>query len=226
MPTENVGPAAGHANVTERELQDAACADDRVTNRVLGLAHAPHDGRRLVGREHFGQFVQTRFRHATGFFDFVRCPLCHHFGFDLVHPVDAIIDVLGVFPTVLENVMQHAEQERNIGARTNAHELIRSGCCASKTWIHHNQLGTGFFSVQHVQHRHRMRLSGVRPDVHRTLSVLHIVVRVGHRAVAPGVGHTGNRRRMTNTRLMVTIVGAEHAHKLAEHVRLLVIVLR
>ena len=71
-----------------------------------------------------------------------------------------------------------------------------------------------------------MRLSRVRADVQRTLGVLHIVVRIGHGTVAPGVRNTGHGRGVANTRLMVAVVRPEHAHKFAQHVRLLVIVLR
>ena len=193
MTTENIGATAGHANVAQCKLQDAACAHNCVANGVLGLAHAPYDGRRLGRGKHFRQLVHARLRHAAGLFHLVWRPFGQHFGLDLVHAIDAIVDVLGVFPTVLENVVQHAEQKGDVGARTNAHVFVGFGRCACEARINHDQLSAGFFRVQHVQHRHRMRLGGVRPDVERTLGVLHVVVRVGHRAIAPGVGNTSNR---------------------------------
>ena len=47
------------------------------------------------------------------------------------------------------------------------------------------------------------------------LGVADIVVAVGHGAVAPGVGDAGDRGRMTDTRLMVGVVGAPEGRKLA-----------
>ena len=71
-----------------------------------------------------------------------------------------------------------------------------------------------------------MRLGRIRTDIQRTLGVLHVVVRIGHRPVTPGVGNTSDRCGVTDSRLMVAVVGAKHAHELPEHVRLLVVVLR
>ena len=62
--------------------------------------------------------------------------------------------------------------------------------------------------MQHVQHRHRVRLGGVAADVQRSLRVLHVVVRIGHRAVAPGVGHAGHRGAVADARLVVGVVAA------------------
>ena len=63
-------------------------------------------------------------------------------------------------------------------------------------------------------------------DVHRALGVLHVVVRIGHRAVAPGVGYAGDRGRVADPRLVVAVVRAPERHELAHQVRLLVAVLR
>ncbi len=55
---------------------------------------------------------------------------------------------------------------------------------------------------------------------------MHVVVRIGHRAVAPGVGYAGDRRRVADARLVVDVVRAPQACELAEQVGLLVIELR
>src|SRR5437870_10143490 len=47
------------------------------------------------------------------------------------------------------------------------------------------------------------------------LGVADIVVAVGHRAVAPGVGHAGDRGRMADARLMVDVVGSPERPELA-----------
>ena len=70
-----------------------------------------------------------------------------------------------------------------------------------------------------------MRLCGIRTDIQSALAVLHIVVRIGHRTVAPGVGHAGHRGGVADARLVVAIVRAPEAHELAQQVSLLVAVL-
>ena len=62
--------------------------------------------------------------------------------------------------------------------------------------------------MQHVQHADGVRFGSIRANVHRTLAVLHVVVRIGHRAITPGVGYASNRGGMANTCLMVAIVAA------------------
>ena len=64
-------------------------------------------------RRHFEQLLWT---HATSFLDLVWRPLGQDFFFDLVHAVDTVVDVLFVFPAVLENDVQQAEQEGDIRA--------------------------------------------------------------------------------------------------------------
>src|SRR3989442_6140955 len=70
-----------------------------------------------------------------------------------------------------------------------------------------------------------MRLGGVAADVHRALAVLHVIVRIGHRAVAPGIGYAGNRGRVADPRLVIAVVAAPERHEFTEKVRLLVAVL-
>ena len=70
-----------------------------------------------------------------------------------------------------------------------------------------------------------MRLGCVGADVHRDLAVLHVVVRIGHRTVAPGIGYTSHRGGVANTGLVVAIVRAKVAHKFAQQIRLFVVVL-
>ncbi len=47
------------------------------------------------------------------------------------------------------------------------------------------------------------------------LAVADIVVAVGHRAIAPGIGYAGDRRGMADTRLMIGIVGSPEGRELA-----------
>ena len=60
-----------------------------------------------------------------------------------------------------------------------------------------------------------MRLGGIAAHDHDGLGVADVVVAVGHRAVAPGIGHAGDRGRVTNARLVIGIVGSPEGGKLA-----------
>ena len=111
---ENIGAAARLAHVAQRQLQNARGPHDGIANRVLGLAHAPHDGRGPVHGHHLGRLEDLRLGYAAGFFHLVGRPLGQHFFLDLVHAVDTVVDVLLVFPAVLEDVVQHAKQEWNV----------------------------------------------------------------------------------------------------------------
>ena len=226
VAAEDVRAAARHADVAERQLHDARCANERVAGGVLRLPHAPDECGRAVLRHHFGDLVDRRLRHAGHFLALVRRPLRHDVFLDLVHAVDAVVDVLVVLPVVLEDVVEHAEQERDVGARADAHEVIRLRRGAREARLGDDHLRAGFLRVQHVQHRHRVRLGGVAADVQRALRVLHVVVRIRHRAVAPGVRHPGDGRRVADARLVIAVVAAEVRDELAQQVRLLVAVLR
>ncbi len=225
VTTEDVGAAARLADIAQRQLHDARRAHDGVADGVLGLAHAPHQRARAVHRHHLGDLAHLRLGHATHFFDLIRRPLGEHFVAHLVHAVDAVVDERLVFPAVLEDVVQHAEQESDIGARADAHVLIGLGRRARVARVDHDHLAAGLLGMQQVQHRHRVRLRRVRADIQRAPGVLHVVVRVGHRAVAPGVRHTRHGGGVADARLVVAIVGAEERHPLAQQVSLFVAVL-
>ncbi len=64
VAAEDVGAAAGHADVAQRELQDAVGAGVVVAVGVLGAAHAPDDGARLVGCHRAGDAAQLGAGHA------------------------------------------------------------------------------------------------------------------------------------------------------------------
>ena len=131
-----------------------------------------------------------------------------------------------VFPAVLENVVEHAEHERNVGARANADELVGLGRRAREARVDHDHLAAGFLGVQHVQHRDRVRFGRIRADVQRALGVAHVVVRVGHRTVAPRVRHAGDGGGVADAGLVIGVVAAPEADPLAQQVGLLVVVLR
>ena len=191
---------------------------------MLRLAHTPNDGAWTVLVEPGRHLEHLSLFDAADFLDLVGCPLGHHILAHFVHAEHAVVDVLLVFPAVLEDVVQHTKQEGDVRARTDTHVFVGLGRCAGETRIHHNHLAAGFLGVQHVQHAHGVGFGGVGANVERNLCVLHVVVGVGHGAVAPCVGHASHRGRMADTRLVVAVVRAEVAHKLAHQVGLLVAV--
>ena len=79
--------------------------------------------------------------------------------------------------------------------------------------------------MQHVQQTHRVRFRCVGTNVHRDLAVLHVVVGIGHGAVAPCVGHTGYRGGVANASLVIAIVRAKETHPFAQKISLLIVVL-
>ena len=194
VAAENVGAGAGRADIAGRQTQNAECAHVGGADRVLGRAHAPDQGRGLLRREHLGDALKLRARHAGDALDFLGRPL-GDFLADVVHAVDALFDELLVFPVVLEDVVQHTVDDRNVGAGADADIFSRMRRRARHARIDHDHVGAlRFLAFQHMLERNRMRLSGIAAHEQDGLGVADVRVGVGHRAVAPGVGNTGNGR--------------------------------
>ena len=81
-----------------------------------------------------------------------------------------------------------------------------------------------FFSLalQDVLHGDRMRLGRIGAEQDHRLRIVHVVVGIGHRAVAPRVRDARDRRGVADARLVVAVVGAPERVELAEQVGLLV----
>ena len=75
---------------------------------------------------------------------------------------------------------------------------------------------------EEMLHRDRVRLGRVAADEDHRLGVADVVVGVGLRAVAPGVGDAGDRRRVADARLVVDRVRAPEGAELAEQIGALV----
>ncbi len=226
VAAEDIGTTTGHTDVAQRELQDAGRTHHGVANRVLGLAHAPDDGAGAVhghglgGLEHFGLGHAGYLSHTCW------GPLLHDFLANGIHAVDTVVDVLLVLPAILEDVMQDAEQEGHISARPHTDVLVCLGRGAGEARVNNDDLAAVLlFGGKQVEHGNRMRLCGIRTDVQRCLRIAHVVVAVGHGAVAPCVGHTGHRGGVANAGLVVGVVRAQEGHELAQQVGLLVVVL-
>ena len=53
-----------------------------------------------------------------------------------------------------------------------------------------------------------MRLGRIAADNQYRLTVVDVIIGIGHGTIAPGVSNTGHSGRMTNARLMVYVISA------------------
>src|SRR3546814_11862001 len=63
-----------------------------------------------------------------------------------------------------------------------------------------------------------MGLRGIAAHYDERLGVANVVERVGHRAVAPGIGYARHGRRMADACLVILVVGAPEGGELAEEI--------
>ncbi len=217
-----LAPPPSTADIAQRQLEDAEGPDVGGADRLLGGAHAPDQGRRLVLRHQLDDLAELVAGNAGDAFDLLRVPL-GDLGADLVHAVDALADEFLVLPAVLEDMPQHAPDQRNVGAGADADEVGRVGGGAGEARIDDDERSAVMLlGAQHVLHRHRMRLGRVAADDHQRLGVLDVVVAVGHGAVAPCIGDAGDRGGMADAGLVVDRVGPPHGRELAVQVGSLV----
>src|SRR4051812_40299591 len=218
VAAEDVGAAAEHADIAGREQQVAVGADVGGADRVLGAAHAPDEGGGLLLGKSLGHFLHLLAGNAGDALNFFRRPL-GDFGADLVHAVDALRDELLVFPAIVEDVVQHAPDHRDVGAGPEPHIFggMRRG--AGEAGIEHEHVGAvDLLAGQDVLQRYRMRFGGIRTHEYDGLRVADVVVGVGHGAVAPGVRNARDRGRVTDARLVVDRVGAPECREFAEQI--------
>src|SRR5664279_5765568 len=117
VAAEDVSALTGAADIAGGEQEDAARAHVGGADRVLSLTHRPDQARWLFRREHLGDALELRARHAADAFDFHRIPLLDRLA-DIVHAVDALFDELLVFPAVFEDVPEHSVDDWNVGPGT------------------------------------------------------------------------------------------------------------
>ncbi len=194
VAAEDVGALTGAANIAGGQQQDAARAHVGRADRVLSLTHRPNQTRRLFSRKHLGDALELCARHAADALDFRRIPLLDRLA-DVVHPVDALFDELLVFPAVLEDVPEHSVDDRNVGTGTQPHifRSMRGG--AGEPRIGDDEVrAIELLAFEQMLERHWMRLGRITAEEEQSLRVADVGVAVSHRAVAPGIGHAGNRR--------------------------------
>ncbi len=201
VTTKYIGAAPGISDIAGGEQQDAARTDIRRAGRELGLSHGPDQRRGLFLGEDFGDMLDLRFRQTRDPFHLVGRPLRHLFA-DFVDAVDALAQEFLVLPAVFENVPKH-----NIlgGVR----------CGPRHPGIDNDHVGAvEFLAFKNMLKRNRMRLRGIATHLQNGLGIANIVVTVGHRAIAPGIGDPGDRGGMADTRLMVRVIGSPEGGEL------------
>src|SRR6516165_1430538 len=120
MAAEDIGAHAGAANVAGEQEQHAARPHVRGADRVLGLAHAPDQCRRLVLREHLGDTFELFAGNTGNAFNFFRSPL-FHFLARIFIAVNTLPDEILVLPAVLDDVPHDPVQHRDIGSGAQTH---------------------------------------------------------------------------------------------------------
>ena len=222
VAAEDVGAGAGLADIAGEQERDAARPHIGGADRVLGLAHAPDQGRRLLRREHLGDALQLLARHAADALDLLGRPLLDFLA-DVVEAVDALLDEFLVLPAVLQDVPHHAVEHRDVGARPQPHIFggVRGGARQARIDdddVRVVELG----ALEQVLQRHRMGLGRIAAPDDLRLGIANIVEAVGHRAIAPGIGNAGDRRRMADARLVIGVVGAPEGAEFAEQIGALI----
>ena len=215
VAAEDVGAVAEAADIAGGEQQDAAGANVGGADRELGLAHRPDQRRWPLLGENLGDALDLRFRQAADALDLGRIPLLDFLA-DVVHAVDALLDELLVLPAVLEDVPEHAVDGRDVRAGPHADKFGRVRGRAREPRVDHDVVAAvELVAFDQMLQRHRMRLGRIAAHDDHGLGVADVVVAVGHRAVAPGIGHAGDGGRVADARLVVDVVGAPERGELA-----------
>ncbi len=215
VAAENIGAAAGVADIAGGEQQDAAGPDIGRAGRELGLSHRPDQRRRFLFGEDLGDVPDLRLREAGDALDLGGRPL-RHLGADLVHAVDALAEEFLVFPAILEDVPEHPVDRRDMGAGTDADIFRRMGRGPRHPGIDDDHVrAVEFLALENVLQRDRVSFRRVAAHDEDGLGIADVVVAVGHRAVAPGIGDAGDRGGVTDARLVIGIVGAPEGGELA-----------
>ncbi|EFO30422.1 hypothetical protein TRICHSKD4_4013 [Roseibium sp. TrichSKD4] len=225
VATENVGTATSFTHVAECKLQHAVSAGVVVAVCMLCTTHAPDNGARTVVGKCASNALELRPRNTGNALNLFGIPLGNFF-LDLVHTPDALANELFIFPAIFKDVPENTPNQSNVGARTEPDIFGRVSCGPGEPRVTNDHRGVVFFlRLQKVQQRYRVRFSGVAADHEDGPRIVDVVVGVGHRAVAPGVGNTCNCGGVTNPCLVVDVVGPPERCKLTEQIGLFVVVL-
>ena len=215
MAAENIGAAAGMPDIAGREQQNAARADICRAGGELRLAHRPDQRGGLLVSEKFGDVLDLGFGQAGDALDLVRRPF-RDFLADILDAVDALVNEFLVLPAILEDVPEHPVDRGDVDAGPYPDIFGRVRRRSRHARVDDDQVGAvEFLAFENVLQRNRMRFGGIAAHDQNGLGVADVVVAVGHRTVAPGIGYTGDGRGMADARLMIGIVGSPKGRELA-----------
>ena len=157
MAAEDICPRAIGTDIAGGQQQDGEGAHIGGADGLLRGAHAPDQRGGLLRREHLRDLAELRARHAGNTFNFRRRPF-RNLGADFIHAMHALTDEFLVLPAIGEDVMQHAPDDGDIRARTDAHIFIRMRRSAGEARVNHNQIGAVLFLArQNMLQADRMR---------------------------------------------------------------------
>ena len=218
MAAEDIGARARSTDIAGGEQQDTGGPHIGGADGVLRLPHAPDQRRRLFLGKFLGDLLELLAGNAGEILDRLRI-IFLHFSADLLHAVDAAGDEVLVLPAILEDVPENAPEHRNIAARTDTHIFIGMGRRAGHAGINDNHIRfVDLLAGEQMLQRDRMRFRRIAAHDDHGLGIADIVVGIGLRPVAPGIGHACHCGGMADARLVVDVVGAPEGGKLAEEI--------
>ena len=218
MAAEDIGARTIGTDIASGQQQNGEGAHIGRADSFLRGAHAPDQGRGLLGREHFRDLLQLRARHAGYALNLRRVPL-GAFGADFIHAINALADEFLVFPAIGEDVVQHAPNDGDIRARADTHKFIRMCGGAGEARVNHNQIGAILFLArQHMLQADRMCFRRITAHDDHGFRIADVVIGIGLRAIPPGIGHTRDGGGMANARLVVHVIRAPEGREFAEQI--------
>ena len=205
VAAEDVGAAAGHADIPQGELQDAEEPRVLGAHVVLGETHAPDDGAGPVFRHRLGDQLHLVLGDARDVFHHLRGPFRGLLA-DVIHCVHPRRDEVLILPAVLEDVPEETVEEGDVRPGTEPRVDVGMGGRAGEARVHDDHLRAHLLGTENVLHRDRVGLGRVAAQEEHGFAVLHVVEGIGHRPVAEGGRSAGDGRRMADPCLVVDII--------------------
>src|SRR6185437_5817544 len=208
VAAEDVRAGAGPADISGEQQKNAARAYVSGAHRVLRLTHAPDQRGWPLRGEHFRNALDLSAGNPGDSFHLFGIPFLHFLA-RILEAIDALADEFLVLPSVLDDVPHDSVQQRNVGAGPYPDIFGGVGRRPRQARIDDDDIGLlKLGSFDQVLQRHRVRFRRIAAHDDLGLGVADVGVTVGHRAVAPCIGHAGDGGRMADARLVIGVVGA------------------